>query len=531
MKKKIIIGLIILAVITGLFFLLRNGDPERESTVVEERELIEEVFETGTVKSGDNINLSFQSGGTIERIPVSEGQDISKGDLVASLDKQDLVNQRNKAAQQLIAAEAELESVQQGGREEEIDSLENRLEEAEESVKLAEKSLQEAEDSQETNLQNTYSGTPSLVNRAYLLSKSVKDEYKDIRDQYFVGFYLSDTYVARRAIGDIEDSYEDLRDISRSLETSSSFNQMAKGLNQAEETFTVIENSIETVIEVSEIDFYERRFTEETNQYLWDSKEKVSEMKSNIVGKKGEIESTEDSTESAITTAESNLASAKSKRNELKDNLDQMKLGGRDSQVRAAEANVEVAKEDLELANRNLQRGDLYSPASGKVSKIHYTEGEKAQAQSPVVTVLGEEQYHLEVNIYEGDIVGVEVGDPVTIELVPFSNQEFSGEVTSIQETGELIEGVVYYETKISIDNPPEKIMPEMTADTTIQTNKIEALSLPREAIRRDGSKRFVRVLEDGEEVEKDIEVGITDAYGYVEIKSGLSAGDEVLID
>jgi len=90
---------------------------------------------------------------------------------------------------------------------------------------------------------------------------------------------------------------------------------------------------------------------------------------------------------------------------------------------------------------------------------------------------------------------------------------------------------VVYYEVDISLEDAPERLMPEMTADVTIETSRKTTLSLPRDAIRRDGARRYVKAWEDGKEREIDIEVGITDPYGYVEIVSGLSEGDRAIVE
>lgn len=530
MKKKYII-IICAVVLLSSFLFLRNSDEDLVFEVVQERELVEEVFESGTVKSGEMINLSFRLGGIIDQILISEGDDVFKGGVVASLEKQDLISNRRKAQKQLEAAGAELMSVKEGGRVEDIESLENRLEDAEEALEIAERALSEAQNSLQTSLNNTYSGIPSLINEAYLLSKSLKDSYKDLRDKYFVGFYLQETYVARNAIRRIELSYEDLRNISREITTGSSMDKMDKGLSQADLTFSIIEESIETIIDISETDFYERRFSDASKEFLWESRDKVSKMDAAIVSAKGEIKAVKETGRSSVTSAESNLSSARARQNEIEDSLKSLKLGGRDSQVKAAEARVEIAREDLVLAQRNLERTELYSPVDGKITDIHYKKGEEITPITPMATVLTNDDYHIRVHIYEGDITSVEKGNKAAIELVPFPGQEFSGEVFSIKEIGELIDGVVYYEAKISIDNVPEGIMPEMTADATIETSRKETISLPREAIRRDGSRRYVRILKDDQVVETDIEVGISDSYGFTQITSGLSEGDRVIVN
>ncbi len=530
MKKKIIASLIILVALVG-FFILRNGEAEHEFATVEERELIEEVFESGVVRSGDSVNLSFGTGGTLNRLAVSKGQTVAAGDFIAGLDATDLQLKKRQAESRIEAQTAELEMARRGARDEEVEDLERRLEEAEESVEIAERSLRQAEESKETALENSYVGVPSLITKAELFTEEVKNEYKDLRSRYFTGFYLQDTYVARRLIRDVENAYDDLRTVSRSVDKKSDFEEMSDGLKKAEETLSLIEKNTETLIDISETDFYERRFSDQSNLLLRETQNEVAEILSSVKGKRGEIRSIRNETEASVTSAESNLSSAKSRRNELVDRLESAKRGGREEEIKALEANLRSAIYDLRLTEREIEKSTISSPRSGKVSQIHLRENEQASPGSPVVTVLTDDEFYVQIDIYEGDIASVNIDDPVRVEFVAFPREEFSGRVSSIDETGKLIDGVVYYEVDISLDDKPQRLMSEMTADATIETSRKTTLSLPREAIRRDGAGRYVEILEDGQKKEIDIQTGITDGYGYVEILEGLSAGDQVLVD
>ena len=521
----------IILVITVAFFVLRDGEPEYDFETVEERELVEEVFESGVVKSGDTINLSFRSGGELNSVNVSEGQQVERGYFVAGLDTTDLELQKRQAENRIEAQTAELEMIKKGARDEEIEDLENRLSDARESVRIAERSLEEAQETRDSALESSYIGTSSLINKAYLLSESLEEDYDDLKDRYFTGFYLQDTYKARAAIRDIERAYEDLKSVSRNINENSPFEKKDEGLSQAKESFLKIESSIETVIDVSETDFYDRRFSTASRTMLRKRKDEVSEMISSISGKKGEIRSVRNETRSGVTSAESSLTTARAQKNEVIDRLDAAKRGAREEEIRAMEANLRSAVYDLRLAEREIEKSTIYSPRSGKISKVHLRENEQASPGSPVATLLTDDGFYIEVDIYEGDITSVEIGNPVDIELVPFPGERFSGEVTSINQTGKLVDGVVYYETGISLDDEPERLMAEMTADTTIETSRKTVISLPREAIRRDGARRYVEILEDDERKEVDIETGITDSYGYTEIISGVSEGDKVIVD
>lgn len=59
---------------------------------------------------------------------------------------------------------------------------------------------------------------------------------------------------------------------------------------------------------------------------------------------------------------------------------------------------------------------------------------------------------------------------------------------------------------------------------------KENVLSIPKEAIHKDGSKYYVYLMKDGESIAQEIETGITDGV-YTEVVSGLSEGDEVMVE
>ncbi len=530
MKKRIIVGLIILVGLGG-FFIFQNSDPDYQFTTVEERELVEEVFETGVVKSGDLLNLSLRSGGQLSSLSVSKGERVDRGQFLAGIDTTDMELQRAQAEARIESQTAELDMLKKGADDNRIKDLKNRLDDARRSVETAKRSLSQAEESRQTALENSYIPIPSLITKVELFSRNVKEEYKDLKERYFTGFYLQDTYVARRLIRDVENQYDELRVVSRSVDKNSNFKEMDEALSKAEEALDLIERHTETLIDISETDFYERRFSPASQSLLRETKNETSEILSSVSAKKGEIRSIKDETEAAIISAEANLNSAKAQKNELEDTLESAKRGGREEEIAALEANLRSAIYDLRLAEREIEKSRIYTPESGKITKLHFKENEQVSPGSPVVTLLTDKEFYIETDIYEGDIASVNIGDPVSIELVAYPGEVFTGQVRSIDQTGQLIDGVVYYQVDISFENPPEGAMNEMSADVTIETSKKRNISLPREVIGRDGGRRYVQVLDGDSRKEVDIEVGVTDAYGYVEILDGLSEGDQVLID
>jgi len=175
----------------------------------------------------------------------------------------------------------------------------------------------------------------------------------------------------------------------------------------------------------------------------------------------------------------------------------------------------------------------LRSPVDGQVTKINKRVGEQVQPmlKDPVISLLPVAPFEVEVDIYEEDIVKINVGNSVDIVLTPFPDEILKGKVVSIDPVEKLIEGVVYYEITIDFEDPPEKLKPGMTADVIIKTASREnVLVIPEEAIEKKDGKVIVQVFIGKTPQEREIEIGLIGSDDMVEVISGLKEGEEVVI-
>ena len=90
--------------------------PERESVIRPVKMLTVASFEggvtveySGVVRAGETVDLSFEVPGRIMELPIAEGQDVKRGDLIARLDPADYQQSLNQAQAQFTAAKAEFE--------------------------------------------------------------------------------------------------------------------------------------------------------------------------------------------------------------------------------------------------------------------------------------------------------------------------------------------------------------------------------------------------------------------------------------
>jgi HlyD family secretion protein len=295
-------------------------------------------------------------------------------------------------------------------------------------------------------------------------------------------------------------------------------------------------------------------------------------------------------TEAALSAAEA--ASLQIKAQKLNDELDlrrardlyakklmsesDYKAAETKSQVSAAsyEASIhqiDVAKSNLDSNRELLAKCQIFSPIDGAISVLSSEIGERVVATGSFagtevmrVADLGTMEARVDVN--ENDVVNVEVGEPVRIRVDAYNGKDLKGTVRQIASTATVkSEGtqqeVTNFEVRITVDNPDVELRPGMSASVDIETQTVKhVLSAPiqsvtirskeggktaeqlKESRQRDmgiseteADKQVRRELQrvvfvkEGQKVEMvPVTTGIAD-NNYVEIRSGLKEGDEVV--
>ena len=118
----------------------------------------------------------------------------------------------------------------------------------------------------------------------------------------------------------------------------------------------------------------------------------------------------------------------------------------------------------------------------------------------------------------------------ITLDAFP-SDEILSGFVVSVYPAENVIEGVVYYKVKMLLNGQDERIKPGMTANVDIITQKKENIVIiPARFIEKINGKQVVKILlADETTEEREVERGIRDIRGNIEIISGLEAGEKII--
>jgi len=192
---------------------------------------------------------------------------------------------------------------------------------------------------------------------------------------------------------------------------------------------------------------------------------------------------------------------------------------------------VTKAQSQVEYLENQIKESYLYAPVDGQVIEIKKRVGEMVSSINEIIVFLPADPFQIEVDIYEEDIIKVSIDNPVDISLVAFPDKIFQGRIISIDPTEKLVEGVVYYQVKISLEELPGEVKPGMTADLVIKTAFREnVLIVPEDAIQKKDDKTIVEILKDNILEEREVEVGLEGSDNIVEVISGVLEGEKVIL-
>lgn len=200
--------------------------------------------------------------------------------------------------------------------------------------------------------------------------------------------------------------------------------------------------------------------------------------------------------------------------------------------IKAQKALVAQSQADIELQRAKISETVLVSPMDGVIVTANSEVGEIAKPETLIVSVISDESLQINVDVAETAITNVEVGQTVRITLDAFDDAtEWAGTVTEINSTETIRGGAVYYETTVSFDKKDSSIKSGMTANIWIKTAIAEnTLLVPASALQKNNNKNIVKVLQGKQVVEKEVAIGLRNDAGMIEIISGLSQGEQIVI-
>ncbi|MBQ7942769.1 MAG: efflux RND transporter periplasmic adaptor subunit [Lachnospiraceae bacterium] len=175
--------------------------------------------------------------------------------------------------------------------------------------------------------------------------------------------------------------------------------------------------------------------------------------------------------------------------------------------------------------------GTVYAQGTGLVTEVGYAKDDYLISQGTLLSYVTSDAMTITVDVFQEDVVMLQVGDSVEINLTAYEDEVYQGIVDSITTTSTSQgSATISYPVVIAIQGDTSKIYGGMTADVTFVIEETEDIVyVSRKAIVEKRNKEYV-YIKNGDSYElTPVTTGFTDGI-YVEITEGLEAGDTYYI-
>ena len=491
----------------AIFFLRKNAGTA-EILIVRPRDFVQQVSVSGKVVAAHHVDLAFSQGGRVSAVYREVGDRVVSGTVLASVENGDFRADVLQKEALRDGAMADLASLRQGTRPEELAVVRSGVDSAYTALYQATQSLLDAGETAYTQsddavrrrvdqfISNPRSADPRLNFRA---DETLRSGVEAGRVQ------MESLLVSWRAMLDVP---------SVSLDVSAS-----SGADVASKNLTRVRGFLDMVaFAVNGL-----RPSSGTSQATIDG------YAADITTARTNINTSIAALTSAVTAGRSAgdaLATAES-------NLTLKEAGPREEDITAKEAHVKATEADLENARAKLEKSIVRAPFTGVVTRMDAKVGGIASANSSAISLVSTDTLEIESYVPEINIRFIKVGDSSDVTLDAYGlSVAFHARVTSIDPAETVRDGVSTYRVRLQFAGEDTRVKPGMTANVLITTEKkSHVIAVPQGIVVVHDDASFVSVKKGATVVEQKVETGAVSSLGEIEILSGLREGDTVLLN
>ncbi|MBN1392018.1 MAG: efflux RND transporter periplasmic adaptor subunit [Sedimentisphaerales bacterium] len=239
--------------------------------------------------------------------------------------------------------------------------------------------------------------------------------------------------------------------------------------------------------------------------------------------------------------------------NEAKRELERIEAKARSSLAQAQakldsrKATYALEKERLEKCRKQLAACTIKAPVPGQVVYSSSMMGSWQRRNNPIevgaeirerqkiISIPDTSEMKVEIKIHETWVDKVQPGQQAKITVAAFPDKTFTGKVLKKAPLADpeewLNPDLKVYSTDVSIEGTHEFLKTGMSAKVEIIIDELKnVISVPLQTVVNRNGKKVCFVLSSKEPEQREVETGLFND-NFVEIKSGLSEGEEVLLN
>ncbi|MEW6491563.1 MAG: efflux RND transporter periplasmic adaptor subunit [Cyanobacteriota bacterium] len=258
------------------------------------------------------------------------------------------------------------------------------------------------------------------------------------------------------------------------------------------------------------------------------TKDRFNEALSDYRSAQASLSEAQQRLEQARNTNNPEIDQLKAAVKEAEQQLEQLRAGSRQEVITQAEAQLAQAKGQVQSVTAQLANTKIMAPASGKVAERNARVGDVTSPSQPLFQIIDKGRLQLLLKVPETQLPQIRPGQKVKITSDTDRKLNLTG---TVREIDPLVNESRMATVKVDL-SAADALKPGMFLQAAITTSSASGLTLPAKAMlpQADGSSIVYQLQKDDTVKAQPVQVGEILSGEQVEIKSGLSAGDRIVV-
>lgn len=190
---------------------------------------------------------------------------------------------------------------------------------------------------------------------------------------------------------------------------------------------------------------------------------------------------------------------------------------------------VEAAQAELELSRVLLDQRTIRAPFAGVVGFRQVSPGSLVQPGTNIVSLDACEQMRVQFSVPETLLANIQLAGTVQATTAAYPGRTYLGQITArgtrIDEMTRAVPAQAMFE------NRDGSLLPGMMLTLRVEATPRELTYVPEAALAPDNARQFIWKIDDAGSAQRvAVEIGVRE-QGWVEIVSGVVAGDRVVVE
>ncbi len=419
---------------------------QSSATMTQTIELGEGVSGIGSVEAHQDADLVFVVGGTVQDVYVEEGDMVTAGQVLTSLDVRTYDYQIQQAEAALLGAQAQYDALFDAPKEADIWAADVQIRQAEASlakvleppeevdVRSAQATLEQAQ----TNLQATKDRLSHAKTQANLQVKQAVYQLTQaqwayaLQQRHWEHADDEGTDPIQPATKDPMSGKDIENDLTEGQEAGyhTQYEQAKAAMQQAEE-----------VVEQAVMAAEGARKAEVTG---------VMAAEKQVVQAQAALDKV------LLDPNENDVAQAQAGVDLAQANRERLYPAPSEARQTQAVAGIRQAQASLDLAQLNREYSELYAPFDGMISEVNINPGDPGSTttsgNNTAIKIVDMSRFHIDVDISDVDISKIAIGQPATAYADALPGQTFTGRVSYIAPQADVVGNIRTYVVRVVLD-------------------------------------------------------------------------------